>query len=56
VVVVASYTFIVEISLFSFGFSGAPDVAEKLPQLTDLVLNSCAHCQDSVLQRLYCVQ
>jgi hypothetical protein len=28
--VVASYTFIVEMSLFSFGFSGAQDVAEKI--------------------------
>jgi hypothetical protein len=27
--VVASYTFVFEISLFSFGFSGAQDVAEK---------------------------
>jgi Na+-driven multidrug efflux pump len=30
VVVVASYTFIVQISLFSFGFSRAQDVAEKI--------------------------
>jgi hypothetical protein len=38
--VVASYTFVVEISLFSFGFSGAQDVAEKIATISDLVLNS----------------
>jgi hypothetical protein len=31
VVMVASYTFIVEISLFSFGFSGAQDVTGNIP-------------------------
>ena len=36
-------------------FSGAQDVAEKFSTISDLVLNSWAHCQDSVLQLPACL-
>jgi len=47
-VVVASYTFIIQISLFSFGFSGAQDVAEKTATTATLIAET-VYCKDHMV-------